>query len=245
MNNSRTASSRVIRAVVFDIDDTLYPESSFVLSGYRAMGQELRRQLGRTDDFEGWLWKRFLDGASSGALEALSENFKLGLGRPQIEELVSLYRNHRPDIRPYDGVVEMLTRLRETCRLGALSDGYMPTQELKLKALGLERFFDAVVYTELLGREFWKPSPRGFEIISQKLQVPPEACAYVADNAGKDFAAPNKLGWLTIKFLRPGQLKADLPPCQDGLPQMTLYSAGQLLRAVRDSNSFEAIRIAM
>ena len=44
-----------IHGVVFDVDDTLYPERDFVRSGYRAVGEYLRELLDRSNNFEDWL----------------------------------------------------------------------------------------------------------------------------------------------------------------------------------------------
>ncbi len=35
-----------IRAVIFDLDDTLYPEPSYVFSGYRAVAKPFARNSG-------------------------------------------------------------------------------------------------------------------------------------------------------------------------------------------------------
>ena len=71
-------------------------------------------------------------------------------------------------------------------------------------ALGIEKYFKFIVYTEQLGREGWKPSPAGLEKIMQTLKGKPENMAYIADNEKKNFIAPNKLG----VFNHP-----DNPPC--------------------------------
>jgi len=216
-----------IRAVVFDLDDTLYRERDYVLSGFRAVG----RFLGRPGQLWAWMWRRFLAGRRTEMFDALSERFGLGLGPEGIRRLVEVYRTHRPTIRPCRGVVGLLRTLRRRrLRCGLLSDGYLPAQRLKLSALGIEGCFDAILFTEALGREAWKPSPRGFEAIRRRLQTPPHACAYVADNPAKDFLAPNQLGWLTVQWRRPNQLHADNPPPAGGEPQKIVRTGPELLR---------------
>ena len=225
-------TQRKTRAVVFDLDDTLYPERQYVRSGYGAVARELRRRLGREERFEEWLWQRFCTGRGDRALDALVEQFGLGLSDEQIGELVQVYRTHGPDIRPYPGVIELLERLREHFRLGLLSDGFLPAQRLKLEALGIERHFHAVVFTESIGRDAWKPSPAGFELARDKLRVAHEACAYVSDNAAKDFIAPNALGWLTVQIRWPGQVHAARPAPPGGEPQTVVDSLDRLERTI-------------
>ncbi len=226
------SGQKQIRAVVFDLDDTLFPERDYVLSGYRAVADHLRGLLGRDEPFEHWLRSRFLRGESDSAFDALNEHFKLGLDGEHIEEMVAIYRSHRPDIDHYPGAAEMLARFRPRYRLGLLSDGYMPAQRLKLSAISLERFFDSVVFTEEIGRGAWKPSEAGFELIQEQLDVPHHACAYVADNPAKDFVAPNRLGWRTVQFLRPGQIHAHKPAPDGGRPRNVVYLFGDIHKAL-------------
>jgi len=217
------------RAVVFDLDDTLYPESQYVRSGYRAVAEHVRKAFGRDGKFEQWLWEWFLSGGRGGAFEALDGQFDLGLTEGRIAELVDVYRSHEPDIRPYEGLADVLSTLRTRGPLGLLADGFLPAQQIKLRVLGLEGLFDAVVFNERLGRDCWKPSPAGFERIREEMDVRHDACTYVADNLSKDFVAPNRLGWRTVHFVQPGQLYAAKPAPPGGAPAATVHSPAELL----------------
>ncbi len=219
-----------VRAVIFDLDDTLYLERDYVRSGFAAVGAALRERSGRTTTFEEWMWGQFVAGRRKNIFNALSRRYRLNLARKDIAELVRVYRDHRPAIRPCRGVDRVLRSLRRRgVRLGALSDGFLPAQRLKLEALGLARMFQATVFTEEMGRDAWKPSPRGFERIRRRLATPHAACAYVADNPGKDFLAPNQLGWLTVRWRRRGQVHGDNPPPAGGAPQRVVRSGPELL----------------
>lgn len=228
------AQRRHVRAVIFDLDDCLYPERDYVRGGYRAVADSLRDKTGRADDFAAWLWRRFLAGQAAGALDALNREFSLGLAPGQVQELVGVYRAHLPAIEPYGGMIEMLGRLRARYLVGLLSDGFVAAQRLKVQALGIERFLDAIVFTDELGREFWKPSSRGFELIAQRLGAEPGACAYVGDNPAKDFVAPNSLGWLSIQIVWPGQVHAGNVAPPGGQPAIVVRDLEELYRAVLD-----------
>ena len=221
-----------IQAVVFDLDDTLYAERDYVRDGYRAAACHLRKALGRDEPFEDWLWQRFQAGQAGGAFDALNEHFGLGLDAGAIAALVGAYRGHLPDIRPWPGAVEVLSRLRRRCRLGVLSDGFLPAQRLKLDALKIAPMLDAAVMTEEMGRQCWKPAPDGFVAIGAMLGVPGEACAYVADNPAKDFLAPNRLGWLSVQLLCPGQIHSANPAPNGGQPRIVIASLDELEAAL-------------
>ena len=224
-----------IRAAVFDLDDTLYPEREYVRSGYRFVASRLaasRPGDRGAAEYLHWLWQRFLAGRAERAFDALSEHFELGLSPEEIGDLVTAFRGHSPRIRPWRDMADLVERLQEDLRLGLLSDGYLPTQRLKLDALGLAGFFEVAVFTEELGRECWKPSPAGFEMAAERLGAPHERCAYVADNPAKDFIAPNALGWRTIQLRRAAQVHADTPAPEGGEPHYVAHSAADVRAAL-------------
>ena len=109
-----------------------------------------------------------------------------------------------------------------------LTDGFLPAQKLKVQALGIEKFFRCIIYTEELGRDCWKPSPTGFEKILHTLEVKPENSVYIADNEKKDFIAPNKLGFFTIKLIRPASLHNVACPETDAAAQYKIQKINQL-----------------
>jgi putative hydrolase of the HAD superfamily len=216
-------------AVVFDLDDTLYLERDYVRSGYCVVAVTLRQKLGRSEAFEEWLWARFEAGESSGAFDALDQEFALGLSGEDIGELVKAYREHAPAIAPLGGVVALMKKLRAAgVKLGVLSDGYLPAQRRKLEAVGVASLLDAVVLTEELGRDCWKPSAEGFERIAADLGVTHAGCTYVGDNVAKDFVAPNRLGWRTIQLTLPGQVHASRPIAPGGAPDVVVTSIAEL-----------------
>jgi putative hydrolase of the HAD superfamily len=84
-----------VDAVVLDIDDTLYLERDYVHSGFAAVGNWVRAELG-IDDFAAMAWAAFEAGTRSRIFDEV-----LALcGRPRdptvITEMVSRYRDHSP-----------------------------------------------------------------------------------------------------------------------------------------------------
>lgn len=218
------------RALVFDLDDTLYPERQYVRSGYCMVAQVLRESKGTTQRYEDWLWDRFQAGQADGALNALSDHFRLDLSGKEISDLVEVYRNHKPSLQPRDGIVPLLSSAARVARLGLLTDGFLPAQLYKLEALHLRGAFEEIVFTEKLGRRFWKPAAEGFQLISERLGVPHGNCLYVGDNLAKDFVAPNRLGWQTVLLRLEDQVHAENPAAQGGRPQHTCHSVEELAR---------------
>jgi len=230
-----TPLERRIRAVVFDLDDTLYPEIQYVRSGFRAAARQLARP-GVGPSIEAVL-DELLYAFRTGPRDRVFNTVLAQLGRPSdpetINELVQVYRTHRPDLRLDPAVARTLEELRERHKLAVLSDGYLPAQQYKLEALSLRGAFDFVLFTESLGRGFWKPHPRSFELTAEALGVPPEQCAYVADNPAKDFLAPNGLGWMTVEVNQAQRLQRKEPATPEHRAQHTISSPTELPRLLQ------------
>lgn len=218
-----------IEAVVFDLDDTLYAERDYVRSGYRAVGRFLQDQCDAPAGIDEWMWQRFCAGRADRMFNAAAEQFGLALNDEQIGRLVTVYREHRPSLQPHEDAVAVLDALAGRVKMGLVSDGFLPAQQYKLEAIGLADRFDAVVFTESLGRASWKPSTDGFVTLTRQLNVAHEHCCYVGDNLAKDFVGPNRLGWRSILWRRDGQVHAHKPAPPGGEPHARVDSAEALL----------------
>jgi len=221
----------MITTVVFDLDDTLYDEIDFCRSGFRAAAEHIATLSDRYSPeavFEA-LWESFITGDCGSTfnvtLQKLAIPFDLGV----IGRLVEIYRTHRPALALPSESRRTLDQLAGRYTLGLLTDGYLPTQRLKVQALGIETYFRAIVYTEELGRECWKPSPVGFERLIELLDARPEQMAYVADNETKDFIAPNLLGMVTIQLVRPAGLYRQPSPLPHASPRLKIDRIDKLV----------------
>jgi len=198
----------MITTVVFDLDDTLYDEIEYCRSGFAAVA-ELASKLPKAPSagqIFGALWKHFAGGNRKTTFNAALEELGIAYDQRFISQLVRAYRNHSPQITLPPDSRDVLEELSAKYTLALLTDGFLPAQRLKVKAMGIEKYFRCILYAEQLGREFWKPSPVGFEKLLANLNIKPESAAYVADNEEKDFIAPNKLGFATIQIIRPARI---------------------------------------
>lgn len=219
--------------IVFDLDDTLYLEVDFVRSGYAAVGAWLRERLGITD-FAARAQAAFDGGVRTRVFNEVLAQLGLGDDQQLVDGAVEHYREHHPTIElAPDARRYLLDSAPQS--LALLSDGYAVTQANKVAALGLDcGMFDPLVLTGAWGRDYWKPHPRGFELIEQHFGRAPRDYVYVADNPAKDFIAPRSLGWRTVQIERPARVHVggavaasadaviasldDLDQCIAGLP---------------------------
>ncbi len=211
------------------MDDTLYDEIDYYRSGFTVVSRQVAGDFGLKDKvvFEA-LWEIFNSGNHNTAFDAAAEKLGIVFDKSYIEKLIDIFRNHNPDIVLPSESRAVLEGLKGRYKLGLITDGYLPAQELKVKALGLEKFFDCIIYTESLGRDFWKPSPAGFEKLLARLNVSAEQCVCVADNLRKDFLAPNKLGFKTIMVVRKNRLHLGQAPSKEAVPHYEIDSIAKL-----------------
>jgi putative hydrolase of the HAD superfamily len=188
-----------LRTVIcFDLDDTLFPEREFVLSGFAASSAWLEREFGVTG-LEEVAHCLFRQGQRNLIYDlALTQ---LGLADPGLaRRLVDVYRSHRPNISLPVESMEILEQLREnSCSLAIITDGHLKVQQNKLAALGLGKRVDLVVYSDEHGRAHWKPNVLPYRKVMSHFGVPGEACVYIGDNPSKDFIGARELGWKTVR----------------------------------------------
>ena len=213
--------------VVFDLDDTLYPEATYARGGLKAAGQWAERELGVTGLVDA-LMRTFESGRRGDIFDVALMQLGAPVGASAVHRMVDVYRNHVPELALFEDAAWALTRYGQIAPLALLTDGYADVQRAKVAALGVADRFRHIVFTDALGgREFWKPSHAGFVDIERAV---PEARAfvYVADNPLKDFVAPNARGWRTVRIVRPlGEYRAASPP-QGGAPQHTIAALTEL-----------------
>ncbi len=176
------------KAVILDLDDTLFPESSYVRSGFLAVAEwgESELRIAQSESAV-YLNEAFESGIRANTFNMWLKHFGLDASTILVQQIVDVYRNHEPDISPFDEVPSILRKLSKSYALGLVSDGYLEVQKKKFAALQLSHYFDAICFSDELGREHWKPSPRPFQVVAERLQVPAADCVYVGDNPNKDF----------------------------------------------------------
>ncbi len=222
-----------LQVIVFDLDDTLFSEHQYVHSGFKAVSSFLLEQGIASTDTLPLMWSLFLAGERRAVFNRALEDIGVFPEKKLLEILLTVYRSHQPDITLYPDARALLDHVYGRKQLALLSDGFQPAQKAKLAALAIQHYFNAVVLTDELGRDCWKPSPAGFEKIMQALGGNPAGYVYIGDNPVKDFAAPRTLGWQTICVRRPGGVYSESSApdkrFEAAFQVDDLYQAGRLI----------------
>ena len=190
-----------VRAVLFDVDGTLYDQRSVRM----AMGIELAMWPLRTRNGGAALrtirvlreYRRCHERLRAGTFLGLIAAAQLaeaarraGVSQPEAAEVVEQWMVRRPlrHLRRYrrPGLVETLDGLRRAgLALGVLSD--YPSGE-KLAALGIAHYFSLTLCTTDEGINALKPRPDGFRAACVRWGLAPEEVLYVGDRPEVDGA---------------------------------------------------------
>ena len=212
------------RAVVFDIDDTLYLERDYVSSGFAAAGAWARTELGLAD-FAERAWLMFQEGVRGRIFDETLAACGARADGAVVSRLVDVYRAHTPSIEPFPDVAVWVAGRPDDVAVAVVTDGPLASQRAKAAALGVAAWADPIVFTEDLGPGRGKPHPAAFELVEDATGVGGAACAYVADNPAKDFAGPRSRGWRTVRVRREGGLHATVASGDDVDAEITAFAA--------------------
>jgi len=174
--------------IVFDLDDTLYDEIDFIKSGFKEIALYLK-----DDKYYNFMLKEFKQNGSGKVFDKLIENFNLDIS---LNKLVEIYRFHQPNISLDDDTIKLL-EFSKNYKTALISDGHYITQKNKFNILGIEKYIKYPIFTDFYHTK--KPELKPFKMVMEYFSNE-EDFIYISDNPKKDFFAPNKLRWKSIRY---------------------------------------------
>ena len=202
----------MIKAYVFDLDGTLHDQE---ISEREALEKLFREdvRLEPTPSFSAFLraWRNaaeeYLSSSPKGGLSFEAKRrgrvmdsysqFGVELGPEEAGLLFQKYSSHyEKSWRPYAEAVPALEALKPSVRLGVITNGDGPMQRGKIKACGLDGFFESVIVSGEAGCA--KPDAAIFELSRNAFGLAPEEMAYVGDRLETDALAAKAAGWQGI-----------------------------------------------
>lgn len=188
--------------LVLDLDDTLYPELTYVKSGLAAVAEWLEDRFGWSATVSKRAMLATLAAEGRGAIFDRLLQTHGRHSRTLVEACVRVYRHHMPLVELYPAAVRLLER--NTRPLYLVTDGHKVAQYQKIRALGIEPLFRKVFITHRYGVANAKPSLHCFNLIRVREGVDWADIVYVGDNPSKDFVGLNKVGSKTVRVLTGG-----------------------------------------
>lgn len=197
-----------MKAVIFDLDDTLYPYIQHVHSGFAAVAMYIDRHfhIPARDAYATLRVAREVD-AEGHEFQRLCDVYRLN--RSIVPDLLREYNAHRPQLWLTHDAAAVLSSLRRGgWRLGLLTNGDPAIQKKKVDVLGLTAQIDQVVYASEHAPG-GKPAREPFIEVLRRLQVAPEGAVMVGDDPVNDVDGARAIGLRTIFLARPGRPRHD------------------------------------
>lgn len=204
------------KAVLFDLDDTLWPIAPVILEAEQILFAWLREHAPRVAQ------QFTIETLRQARLELLARRpeFQLDLGALRRAGLIAAFEQAGEDaakvelamteffaarnaVIPYDDVLPGLLRLKGRVRIGSVTNG-----NADLQTIGLARHFDASVAAPGFGVA--KPDPRIFLEACHRLGVAPQEAVYVGDDLLLDVQGAQRAGLRAVWMNRIGK-RNDLP----------------------------------
>lgn len=190
-----------IKCVIFDLDDTLYSEITYVKQAFKNVAVYLSEKNNISFEI---LYERML--------ELLDKNGRGQIFNDIIEEysikenpkkLVEIYRATMPSLKLYEDARQCINLLKnKNIKLAIITDGCSQVQHNKINGLGLEEIMDCIIVTDDYENAA-KPSTIPYKMIMEKLEInAPEDCVYIGDNPKKDFVGAREVGMHTARIIR-------------------------------------------
>ncbi|MFI5684956.1 HAD family hydrolase [Streptomyces sp. NPDC051636] len=237
-----------IRAVVWDVDDTLFDYTTAdregmrahlavegLLAGYGSPEEALVRWREVTDQ----QWARFSAGEISFEGQR-RDRVRVFLGRELTDAEADAWfqryvAHYEAAWALFPDVLPALDALAASHRHAVLSNSSLTVQERKLRTLGVWDRFEAVLCAAELGVS--KPEARAFLAACEALDLPPHEVAYVGDHPEIDGRGAVEAGLLSVWIDRGGVYVA---AGEAGVPPHRIASLAELPAIVRVDTRFGA-----
>jgi len=188
------------KAVLFDLDDTLWPIAPVIVQAEQQLYDWLRVNAPRVAE------RNTIDSLRQARITLLAQQpeFQLDLGKlrraglvaafaevgedeSKIEQAMVEFFAARNSVVPYDDVLPGLLRLKGRVQLGSVSNG-----NADLKTIGLSHHFKVSVAAHEVGCA--KPDPTIFHAACARLGIAPAEAVYVGDDVLLDIQGAQRAG---------------------------------------------------
>ncbi len=201
----------MIKAVIFDLDDTLYDYKALERAAFECVGGLVRERLGVSEEQYEDAFMRARQTTKEMLGETATSHSRMLYFQKTLEYLdirplylaLEMYETYwgffLDNMCLYPGARELLEALHEKyIRVGVCTDLLAHIQHRKLRRLGMIDDVDCMVTSEEAGVE--KPASGIFELCLQKLRLPAAEVCFVGDNLERDIKGATAAGMQAIWF---------------------------------------------
>lgn len=189
-----TGSPGPIKAVIFDMDNTLF---DFV-AAKRHSCDAVAQIVGRADGDA--LFEYFLKGSHGFESHENIRDYLIDrgcYGRNVFERCTSVYDCEKVRVLvPYPKIHEVLARIRaKNIAMAIVTDAHHDNAIQRLEKLDLARYFEYVITTDMTGHK--KPAPEPFLLALRMLGTCPRETLLIGDSVRRDISPGKLLGFIT------------------------------------------------
>ena len=205
----------MIKAVIFDLDHTLFDRHGTLMSLVPKLREEFSVNENMSDAAIGEIWcyadDHFVYYGWERILAYLSEKGVFNVTPSFPDYSAFIYKHFAVTAVPFPETIPMLERLHGMgLKTGLITNGNHALQFAKIGMLGLEPHFDEIIATGDYG--IHKPDKAIFDVMREKMGFSPDEMVYVGDNPVNDVEGARSAGWKTVWMKSTGWWKDGIAP---------------------------------
>ncbi|MCP4584246.1 MAG: HAD family hydrolase [candidate division Zixibacteria bacterium] len=229
-----------IKAILFDIDDTLFDRNiaqsqmlELFKREYVDIFSDIDEHMINTAFLEADRYSTeafFATGLVDSVRIKRFEIFlaMLGIEQEHARSMLNLYLDNYAKVdAEMEGAKAVLKKLAEKYQLGVISNGLAKAQYQKLDSIGIKNIFESITISEEVGLQ--KPDPRIFWKAGSGLDRKPEECLYVGNSYNIDILGAIAAGMASCWF-NPG---GNRPVEQERKPDYEISSLRDILKTIK------------
>jgi putative hydrolase of the HAD superfamily len=231
-----------LKAVFFDIDDTLFDRKEAQHKVIKLMIDKYRSLFADLDASD--IEKAFVesDRISFKTIPTVEDirSFRivrtkifldlLGLNHDAAETLTNAYVDIYPKVNASTPCAKSTVKeLSKRYQLGVISNGFSDVQYEKLRSVGVLKYFESIILSYELGVE--KPNSRIFTVACESVKRIPNECLYIGDSYEDDIIGAKKAGMVACWYNPNGDRKNE----HDIHPDFIISRLDQILTYMIDS----------
>lgn len=210
-------SVTLMKAVLFDLDDTLFDHKFSRLKGLEALQKRFSKlksvpleeleaeheRLLSADYCQVLEGKLSIADGTTQRITKLCKMYGVNLSLEEEKGTADLYnQEYLKSRQPVPGSKELLTTLMNYAKLGVITNGLVEPQMEKLQACKIDKLIDYFIISETVG--YKKPSKELFEAALEKVNVKPSDAVYVGDSWDCDILPAVAVGMRAVWLNRYG-----------------------------------------
>ena len=228
-----------IKAVIFDLDDTLMDTSGQLLHQAQVLAVKAMIRAGlllREEDVKPLLEKvRRKYGALNNSTTCILD--ELGVGKEEKKRLAPIghLAYHGVDvagIKPFPGTTDMLEKLRQKGVYRVLmSHGTLDSRERKLAELGITQHFDSIVIDDSAAPQTKEPYYQQILTDLKKRGISAGEVLSVGDRVDSEIQISKRIGMITVQVTNhgKGRYSGNKPTCANETPDYKVNLPADIL----------------